>query len=49
MTPESGPEEEFEDGGLIVLEANVAEMAQEGIQDNHAFGKAITSVSWNCP
>jgi len=27
----------------------MAEMAQEGIQDNHAFGRAITSISWNCP
>lgn len=47
MTPVSSPKEEFE--RLIVLQAvNMAELAQEGIEDNHAFGKTISGVSWNC-
>lgn len=49
MTPESSTEEEFEDECLTALQANMAEVAQEGIEDSHAFGKAIGSVSWNCP
>lgn len=42
-------EGEFEDEFLTALQANMAEMTQEGIEDNCAFGKAIGSVSWNCP
>lgn len=48
-TWKSSTEEELEDEWLTDLQANVAEMAQEGIEDNHAFGKAVSSVFWNCP
>lgn len=43
-TQMTSTEEEFEDEWLTALQANMVEMAQEGIEHNHAFEKAISSV-----